>query len=113
MRKVVLADLGKIEFQEVPLPEVKTGWVRVKILRNGLCGTDVHNYYKETIFGKDRYPFNMGHECCGIVDAIGDEVKKGDMVAKAAEGAPSACIHAAYDGVVDRVDKNKIVILCK
>jgi len=44
---------------------------------------------------------------------IGDEVKKGDMVAKAAEGAPSACIHAAYDGVVDRVDKNKIVILCK
>ena len=83
MRKVVLADLGKIEFQEVPLPEVKTGWVRVKILRNGLCGTDVHNYYKETIFGKDRYPFNMGHECCGIVDAIGDEVKNvkpGDMV---------------------------------
>ena len=44
---------------------------------------------------------------------IGDEVKKGDMVAKAAEGAPSACIHAAYDGVVDSVDKNKIVILCK
>lgn len=83
MRKVVLADLGKIEYLEVPVPEVRPGWVRVKILRNGLCGTDVHNYYKETIFGKDRYPFNMGHECCGTVDAIGDDVKNvkpGDMV---------------------------------
>ena len=75
MRKVVLAAVGKLEYQEVPLPELRPGWVRVKILRCGLCGTDVHNYYKETIFGKDQYPFNMGHETCGIVDGIGEGVE--------------------------------------
>lgn len=83
MRKVVLADVGKIEYQEVPKPEVHRGWVRVKQLRCGLCGTDVHNYYTETIFGKDRYPFHMGHETCGIVDALGDGVynlEVGDLV---------------------------------
>ena len=74
MRKVVLTAVGKLEYQEVPIPPVKHGWVRVKLLRCGICGTDVHNYYQETIFGKDAYPFNMGHETCGIVDAIGEGV---------------------------------------
>lgn len=83
MRKVVLAAVGKLEYQEAPIPELRPGWVRVKILRCGLCGTDVHNYYKETIFGKDAYPFNMGHEVCGIVDGAGEGVRDlavGDMV---------------------------------
>lgn len=75
MRKVVLAAVGKLEYQEVPIPPVKHGWVRVKLLRCGICGTDVHNYYKETIFGKDAYPFNMGHETCGIVDELGQGVE--------------------------------------
>ena len=83
MRKVVLADVGRIEYLEVPKPTIRPGWVTVKLLRCGLCGTDVHNYYLETIFGKDRYPFNMGHEACGIVDEIGEGVSGlavGDMV---------------------------------
>lgn len=83
MRKVVLADVGKLEFLEAPIPELRPGWVRIRLLRCGLCGTDVHNYYKETIFGKDAYPFNMGHEVCGIVDALGEGVKElspGDQV---------------------------------
>ncbi len=45
----------------------------------------------------------------------GDSVKKGDMVAKAAEGAPSAAIHASWDGIVESVDMGpggKIQIQC-
>lgn len=83
MRKVVLAAVGKLEYQEAPLPETRYGWVRVRLLRCGICGTDVHNYYKETIFGKDAYPFHMGHETCGVVDAVGDGVqglRVGDQV---------------------------------
>ena len=83
MRKVVLADVGKIEYLEVPIPETKPGWVRVRLLRCGLCGSDVHNFYKETIFGKDAYPFNMGHEAVGIVDEPGEgvtDLEKGDLV---------------------------------
>jgi len=75
MRQVVLADVRKIEYIEVPKPKIRPGWVIVKLLRCGLCGTDVHNYYLETIFGKDRYPFHMGHETCGLVDEIGEGVE--------------------------------------
>ena len=75
MRKVVLADVGRIEYLEAPKPAIRPGWVTVKLLRCGLCGTDVHNYYLETIFGKDRYPFHMGHETCGLVDEIGEGVE--------------------------------------
>ena len=75
MRKVILADVRRIEYIEVPKPEIRPGWVIVKLLRCGLCGTDVHNYYLETIFGKDRYPFHMGHETCGLVDEIGEGVE--------------------------------------
>lgn len=83
MRKVVLTAVGKLEYQEAPIPQLREGWVRIKILRCGLCGTDVHNYYKETIFGKDAYPFHMGHEVCGIVDGVGkgvDDLAVGDKV---------------------------------
>ena len=44
---------------------------------------------------------------------VGDTVKKGDMVAKAAEGGPSAAIHASCDGIVESVSGGKIEILCK
>ena len=45
----------------------------------------------------------------------GDRVSKGDIVAKAAEGGPSAAIHASWDGVVESVDEGpggKITIRC-
>ncbi len=83
MRQVILEDVGKIRFLEVPVPEVKPGKVLIRILRCGVCGTDVHNYYLETIFGKDRYPFHIGHEICGIVSAAGEGVASaapGDVV---------------------------------
>lgn len=83
MRKVVLTAVGKLEFQQAPIPELRPGWVRIRTLRCGLCGTDVHNYYKETIFGKDAYPFHMGHEVCGIVDETGEgvfDLTRGDKV---------------------------------
>ena len=83
MRKVVLSAVRRIEYQEVPVPAATPGRVLVRLLRCGLCGTDVHNYYKETIFGKDRYPFHMGHETCGVVEAVGTGVQglaKGDQV---------------------------------
>ena len=44
---------------------------------------------------------------------VGDTVKKGDMVAKAAEGGPSAAIHASCDGIVESVSGGKIEILSK
>ena len=70
MRQVLLAGPERIETREVPLPEVQPGWVLARTLRTGICGTDVHSYFGETIFGK-VFPFHIGHEVCAEVEAVG------------------------------------------
>ncbi|MCG8484249.1 MAG: alcohol dehydrogenase catalytic domain-containing protein, partial [Clostridia bacterium] len=82
MRQLILTGVQKIETKEVPLPEVKPGWVLIKTARCGICGTDAHGYMGETIFGK-VFPFHLGHEVCGYVEKVGNDdshFKTGDLV---------------------------------
>jgi L-iditol 2-dehydrogenase len=55
-----------VSLREVPLPEPRTGQVRVRVLAAGVCGTDVHLVDDEYAHGR---PVVMGHEVCGVVDA--------------------------------------------
>ena len=62
-----------IEFFEKPIPEPVDGEVLVKVIRLGICGTDIQVY-----FGKNKYmtfPVVPGHEMSGEVVAIGPHVK--------------------------------------
>lgn len=82
MRQILLTAPEKIEEREVPIPEVEPGWVLAKTLRTGICGTDVHSYFGETIFGK-VFPFHIGHEVCAVVektDPQNPNLKPGDMI---------------------------------
>jgi Na+-translocating ferredoxin:NAD+ oxidoreductase RnfC subunit len=45
--------------------------------------------------------------------AVGDAVRKGDVIARAAEGALSVNLHASIDGVVRKVTKEQIKIEAK
>jgi 2-desacetyl-2-hydroxyethyl bacteriochlorophyllide A dehydrogenase len=82
MKKVFLQEPGKIVEEEMLLPEPAPGWVVIKSQRCGICGTDVHSYFGETIFGP-VFPFNIGHEVSGIITSVGDDVNhlsEGDHV---------------------------------
>ena len=80
MRKVYLSDPEVIFTEDVPCPEVKDGWVLAKTLRTGICGTDVHSFFGETIFG-NTFPFHIGHETCAVVEeSKGRSLAKGDIV---------------------------------
>lgn len=82
MRRLILTGPQKIEIKDEPLPEVKPGWILIKTLRCGICGTDAHGYMGETIFGK-VFPFNLGHEVCGCIEKVGNEqshFEAGDLV---------------------------------
>lgn len=82
MRQTLLAAPEQIEHREVPLPQVEPGWVLAKTLRTGICGTDVHSYYGETIFGK-VFPFHIGHEVCAEVvevDPGNKNLQSGDWI---------------------------------
>jgi L-iditol 2-dehydrogenase len=54
---------------EVPIPVVTPGFVKVRVLATGICGTDVHVAHDEYAH---EVPVVMGHEILGVVEEVGD-----------------------------------------
>lgn len=74
-----------IELCEVEEPTLERGHVLVRVLRTSVCGTDVHIYrWDRWAQNRLKPPLVLGHEFCGIVEAVGEEVENlqpGDYVA--------------------------------
>ena len=47
MLQQVMTAPGEIIFREVPTPEPKKGEVLIKIMKIGVCGSDIHVYHGE------------------------------------------------------------------
>ena len=47
MLQQVMTAPGKIGFHEVPVPEISEGEVLIKIMKIGICGSDIHVYHGE------------------------------------------------------------------
>jgi len=65
-----------------PIPAPGPGEVLVRIEACGVCGSDV--FLLDGGFGSDRLPVVPGHEACGRVEELGDDVTGlvvGDQVA--------------------------------
>ena len=72
MIQQVMTAPHKIEFNEVPVPEVKPGQVLVQIKRIGVCGSDIHVFHGQHPY--TSYPVTQGHEVSGKVAALGENV---------------------------------------
>lgn len=74
-----------VQFCEVSEPVLRPGYVKIKVQRASLCGTDLHIYeWDSWAQGRMRPPLTIGHEFCGIVEAVGEDVEgfqPGDYVA--------------------------------
>ncbi len=73
MLKQIMTAPGTIEFEEVPVPEIKDNEVLVRIKRIGICGSDIHVYHGKHPFTK--YPITQGHEVSGQIAALGASVQ--------------------------------------
>lgn len=84
MKKGLLMKPGKFEVHEGDIPEPGPGEVRLRVEAAGICGTDLEVYRGHVPSGwVIEYPFQMGHELSGTVDAVGPgvpNVKPGDRV---------------------------------
>lgn len=92
MRAVVYNGRNDIEIADVPTPKAGEGQVLIKVAYNGICGTDLHEYYDGPIFvptephpltGRTA-PVVLGHEFSGTVVEVGPGVKnlaEGDRIA--------------------------------
>jgi len=69
-----------VELVDVVVPDPGPGEAVVRIEACGVCHTDVH--YREGGIN-DEFPFLLGHEAAGVVEAVGDgvtEISPGDFV---------------------------------
>lgn len=85
MKTAVMSGIGKMDFEQRPVPEPKDNEVLVKIENVGICGSDIH-YYEQGRIGNYivKPPFVLGHESGGEVVKVGNAVthlKVGDKVA--------------------------------
>jgi L-iditol 2-dehydrogenase len=85
MKALVLTGIKKIEIVEQPIPALRHPTdVLLKIIRVGICGSDLH-YYTQGRIGDQivSFPYSIGHECSAVVAEIGKQVtrfKPGDLV---------------------------------
>jgi S-(hydroxymethyl)mycothiol dehydrogenase len=62
---------AEVEITTIRVPDPGPGEALVAVLACGVCHTDLH--YREGGIGTD-FPYLLGHEASGVVEAVGDEV---------------------------------------
>jgi threonine 3-dehydrogenase len=73
-----------LAIETVPVPSIGAADVLVRVKASSICGTDLHIYgWDRWSQGRIKPPVTLGHEFCGIVEKIGEEVtavRPGDFV---------------------------------
>jgi S-(hydroxymethyl)mycothiol dehydrogenase len=60
-----------VEVTSILVPDPGPGEALVRVQASGVCHTDLH--YREGGIGDD-FPYFLGHEAAGVVEAVGDDV---------------------------------------
>lgn len=104
------AGAGQFTFCEVPAPEIGEHEALIRVKAVGVCGTDYHIY---TGHVNTNIPVIVGHEFCGVVEAVGGgvtEAAPGDKVVSRLNlgvcgvcrpcltGNPHMCVHRSCPG---------------
>jgi (R,R)-butanediol dehydrogenase/meso-butanediol dehydrogenase/diacetyl reductase len=92
MRAAVFHGPGDLRLESVAEPEPGPGDVKLRVLYNGICGSDLHEFYDGPVTTRTtphpltgvKNPVILGHELCGEVVSCGDgitDLARGDLVA--------------------------------
>lgn len=97
MRALVKAKAAPgMEMREVPVPTFGPQDVLIAVETASVCGTDLHIYHwDEWAQNRIRPPYVPGHEFCGTVAAVGDQVQGiavGDFVSAEMHVACGHCL---------------------
>jgi (R,R)-butanediol dehydrogenase/meso-butanediol dehydrogenase/diacetyl reductase len=83
MRAALYHGRQDLRLSEVPEPEPGPGEVKLRVLYNGICGSDLLEYFDGPVTTRStphpltgvQSPVIMGHELCGEVVALGEGVE--------------------------------------
>lgn len=121
MRSAIYYGPHDVRIEDVPEPEVGPGQVKLRVAHNGVCGSDLHEYFAAATFVPVephpqtgiKAPVTLGHEFSGTVVAVGEgvtDVAVGDRAAvrptyscgacaSCRAGAPNTCRVLAFHGL--------------
>ncbi|MEJ2865551.1 2,3-butanediol dehydrogenase [Actinomycetospora flava] len=121
MRSAVYHHPHDVRIDDVAEPEPGPGQVKLRVAHNGVCGSDLHEYFAQETFVPVaphpqtgiQAPVALGHEFSGTVVATGDgvtSVREGDRVAvrptytcgqcpSCRAGSPNTCRILAFHGL--------------
>ena len=82
MQAAVYYGVGDVRIEDLPEPEPAPGEVKIRLAHNGVCGSDLHEYFSAPTFVPVephpltgvKAPVILGHEFSGTVVEIGDGV---------------------------------------
>src|SRR5260370_19198042 len=81
-----------LSFENAPVPSIGPADVLVRVRTASICGTDLHIYgWDRWSQGRIKPPVTLGHEFCGVVEQIGEEVTAGE-----AGGFVQAGVHGHF-----------------
>src|SRR4051794_5080277 len=95
MRAAVLTGPGRVQMEEVAIPQPGAGQVRIRLEGCGVCASNLTPWAGPEWMRFPTEPGSLGHEGWGVVDAVGEAVEGlsvGDRVA-----ALSYNSYAEYD----------------
>jgi (R,R)-butanediol dehydrogenase/meso-butanediol dehydrogenase/diacetyl reductase len=104
MRAAVFHGREDLRLEDIPEPRPGRGEVKLKVLYNGICGSDLHEYYHGPITTRTtphpltgvKNPVVMGHELSGEVVELGDGVEDLSVGDKVAVEPVETCGHCLY-----------------
>ena len=101
MLQEVMTAPKKIMFQRIAIPEPGDDQVLIKMMKIGICGSDIHVYHGTHPY--TSYPITQGHEVSGRIEKVGKNVtgfQPGQMVTLEPQvtcGVCYPCTHGKYN----------------
>ena len=89
MNAVVLEDKGVMSNRALPTPAPGPGNAVLEVRAVSICGSDISRYVK----GHRTYPMILGHECAGVISAVGEGVDPALVGRRAALIPLVPCFH--------------------
>ena len=104
MRAAVFHGREDLRLEQVPDPRPGPGEVKLKVLYNGICGSDLHEYYHGPITTRTtphpltgvKNPVIMGHELSGEIVELGAGIEDLAVGDKVAVEPVETCGHCLY-----------------
>ena len=109
MKALVLTQYDRLDYQDVPQPQVGPEDVLVEVKACGICGSDVHGMDGSS--GRRIPPIIMGHEAAGVIAGTGDQVsgwEVGDRVTFDSTISCGTC-HFCRRGRINLCDRRRVL----